>query len=92
MIIYKYIDPDIGTISYGLDPYGSCDKLHREDGPARIYTSGVKEWYYNGKLHRLDGPASQGVDGTGHWWYHGEYICSSNQKEFDKLIKLKTFW
>ena len=31
--------------------------LHREDGPARIYTNGTRQWFKNGFLHRDDGPA-----------------------------------
>lgn len=34
------------------------DKLHREDGPAVIYSYyGRKGWYINGKCHRENGPA-----------------------------------
>ena len=32
-------------------------KLHREDGPAIIWSSGRKDWYKDGKYHREDGPA-----------------------------------
>lgn len=35
--------------------------LHREDGPAAIYSDGF-EWYLNGKLHREDGPAVNGTE------------------------------
>lgn len=31
--------------------------LHRDDGPARIYSNGTTQWYQNGLLHRRDGPA-----------------------------------
>ena len=31
--------------------------LHREDGPARIYSNGIVQWYRHGYLHRDDGPA-----------------------------------
>lgn len=31
--------------------------LHREDGPARIYTNGTKQYFYHGVLHRENGPA-----------------------------------
>jgi hypothetical protein len=31
--------------------------LHREDGPARIYSNGTKQYYKHGYLHRIDGPA-----------------------------------
>ena len=33
------------------------DKLHRENGPAVEYVSGLSSWYNGGKLHREDGPA-----------------------------------
>ena len=32
-------------------------KLHRDDGPAVIYSDGAKSWYKDGLLHREDGPA-----------------------------------
>jgi hypothetical protein len=31
--------------------------LHREDGPAIEYETGLKEWFFNGERHRDDGPA-----------------------------------
>lgn len=31
--------------------------LHREDGPARIYSNGTKQYYKHGILHRENGPA-----------------------------------
>lgn len=31
--------------------------FHREDGPAIEYSSGDKEWWFDGKRHRTDGPA-----------------------------------
>lgn len=30
-------------------------QLHREDGPAAIYTSGMTVWYCTGKEHRTGG-------------------------------------
>ena len=48
-------------------------KLHREDGPARVWTDGDKEWYLNGLRHREDGPA---VDYYGdqykEWYVNGQ--------------------
>ena len=32
-------------------------KLHNENGPAVIYTNGLKVYYWHGKKHRLNGPA-----------------------------------
>jgi hypothetical protein len=57
-------------------------KMHREDGPARIFKGGTfKEWYIDGKLHREDGPACEYGDKQ-HWllkgveWPEGEKICA----------------
>ena len=36
--------------------------LHREDGPARDYFNGDKEWWVNGNRHRIGGPASEYKD------------------------------
>jgi len=46
--------------------------LHRTDGPAIIYPSGSKAWYYHGKRHRIDGPAVIRADGTKIWCHHGK--------------------
>ena len=49
-------------------------KLHRLDGPARIFPDDSKEWYINGKHHRTDGPAFIGSDGRQEWWINGTNI------------------
>lgn len=36
--------------------YWQNNRLHRLDGPARIFRGG-EEWFKDGKLHRSDGPA-----------------------------------
>ena len=46
--------------------------LHRDDGPAREFTNGYKEWWKEGKLHRDDGPACECADGTKHWYKEGK--------------------
>ena len=48
-------------------------KLHRSDGPARIWADGSKEWYINGKLHRTDGPARIWANGIKEWWINNTY-------------------
>lgn len=53
--------------------------LHREDGPAVEYLTGVTEWWLNGSLHRLDGPAI--VDNRGNpvcWAILGKVYCDEN--------------
>jgi len=52
--------------------YNSSQELHREDGPAREWASGTKEWYLNGKKHREDGPARISSNGSKEWWLNGK--------------------
>lgn len=47
--------------------------IHREDGPAIIYTSGRKEWLQNGFLHREGGPAIESESGSKFWILNGKY-------------------
>ena len=46
--------------------------LHREDGPAVVYTNGHSAWYRNGKLHRKDGPAIE-FNGHNEWYRNGHF-------------------
>jgi hypothetical protein len=53
--------------------------LHREDGPARIYSNGTKQWYKHGVLHRENGPAVEAIYNTFYencektvWYYNGQ--------------------
>jgi hypothetical protein len=66
-------------------------QLHREDGPAREYSSGKKWWFKNGKKHREDGPAVEFPDGRKEYWYNNEYVSVKTDKEFKKYIKMKVF-
>ena len=50
------------------------DALHREDGPAVIFSNGTKHWYKNGALHREDGPTIIWGDGGKSWYLNGEYF------------------
>lgn len=84
--IYFITDSD-GTIRW----YKSY-KLHRDTGPAVIYSGGTKVWYQEGKLHREDGPAVVYSNGVKYWYYHGKNLEVKTQKEFEKLIELKLFW
>jgi len=43
-------------------------KLHRLDGPARVYYNGDVQWWVNGKRHREDGPAEERIKGTKKWY------------------------
>ena len=43
--------------------------LHRIGGPAIIYNSGTREWWFEGHLHREgDRPARIESDGARSWW------------------------
>jgi hypothetical protein len=53
---------------WGVKSWYKNDKLHREDGPARIWENGAECWYRDGKIHREDGPARTWGDGTKEWW------------------------
>ena len=70
---------------------GNRFKRHREDGPAIEFSDGDKSYYQNDLLHREDGPAIDWEDRK-EWWYHGERIMVLTNKEFLRIIKLKSFW
>ena len=46
--------------------------LHCEEGPALIFDTGTKIWFFGGKRHRLDGPACEYVNGFKEWYIDGE--------------------
>jgi hypothetical protein len=50
-----YVRRISGATNYYKDPERTI--LHREDGPAREFTSGSWTWCQNGMVHRMDGPA-----------------------------------
>lgn len=56
------------------------------------YTNGYKAWWEKGFRHRLDGPAIEDRNGDKRWYYHGRHIDCSSQEEFERLIKLKSFF
>ncbi len=57
-------------------------RLHRDDGPAVIWTDGTQEWWWHGGLHRDDGPAWIFSDGKQKWYWHGEEVT---EEEHAKL-------
>ena len=48
--------------------YNTAGQLHRTDGPAIEWASGVKYWYQNGQRHRTDGPATEYPNGSKFWY------------------------
>ena len=61
-------------------------KLHREDGPAKEWADGDKEWWVDGKCHRLDGPAVEWANGTKEWYVDDNKVPKSDVDNF----RLKT--
>jgi len=53
------------------------NKIHREDGPAVIKSSGVQFWVINNKRHRVGGPAYIHPNGT-QIWYQNDIIHNDN--------------
>ena len=52
--------------------YSHLGQLHRDEGPAIVYTSGAQEWYQNGGLHCTTGPAIIWANGDLEWWQNGK--------------------
>jgi hypothetical protein len=76
-----------------IEDYGECfreetcgrfwflhGQLHREDGPAEMYSNGHKRWYIHGKAHREDGPAVIYVHGSKSWYLNGKRISREEWK------------
>ncbi len=60
------IDPGPIIDGYGDKRwYNKNGVLHRDHGPAIIYTTGAAFYYKNGKCHRVDGPAVTWTRGGG---------------------------
>ena len=59
------------NLGYAIEWRNEEGKLHREDGPAREYKDGGKEWWFKGLLHRVDGPAIMYANGYKEWSYKG---------------------
>jgi hypothetical protein len=49
-------------------------QFHREDGPAREWTNGSKEWWINDAIRRIDGPAVTCVDSYIEWWVNDHHV------------------
>ena len=68
------VSPRTGTRRY----YNSKGQLHREDGPAVVYSGGSCEWWQNGLRHRIDGSAVEWYDGHKEWWLNGKRYTKRN--------------
>lgn len=69
----------------GAETWRLGGRLHRIDGPARIWSDGATDWYQDGRLHRIDGPARDWPDGE--WWYvNGNMVLS--YEELQEVTRL----
>lgn len=67
-----YITIDIfGTKEYLNDDH----YLHREDGPAIIFTKGNRWWKINGKFHNENSPAVREANGGIFWYLYDKPHC-----------------
>ena len=69
--------------------------LHKEDGPAVEWSTGIKVWYKNGKLHREDGPAVEYINGDKFWWLNGKFYgnyCNFTNESWIKFVKTLIFY
>lgn len=76
---------------YGNTLWYKNGTLHREDGPAIVYSNGNESWWLDGKRHRLNGPAISQMHFQ-EWWINGKLLPCKTQKEFEQLMKLKALW
>jgi len=77
---------------YGTKYWWLNGEYHRVDGPAVEYADGAKYWFLNDKRHRIDGPAIEDANGDKYWYLNGEQLNCKTQKEFEQLMRLKSFW
>ncbi len=66
-----YIDGIAEEYSGRLNDYDGMN-IHREDGPAIIYSIGRKEWWLNGRRHRVGGPAIERSTRSKEWHLNGK--------------------
>jgi hypothetical protein len=65
---------DVENTMYGATIYykKGTHIIHRENGPAIIYSNGDIEWHMNGEKHREDGPAMEWKNGLKEWYIKGK--------------------
>jgi hypothetical protein len=66
----------------GIQEWRIKGKLHRIDGPARVWDNG-QEWWVNGQPHRLDGPARELEHDQKQWWVNGIQLT---EDEFYRFV------
>ena len=76
-----------GTRIWGYTGDDGLRYYHRENGPAKEWVNGAKEWWLNGKLHRLDGPACEYLNGE-KYWFIGD-IEYTAERWAEQVLKLQ---
>lgn len=56
---------------HDTERYYKDGKLHRENGPAIIFSNGDTCWFLDGELHRIGGPARE-MNETKEWYVEGD--------------------
>jgi hypothetical protein len=54
--------------------------------------SGDKFYFRNLEFHREDGPAIELANGNKSWYLNDIQIPCKTQEEFERIMRLKTFW
>ena len=77
---------EYGTVRY----FNALGKLHREYGPAVIYSDGSRAWCQNGLLHRMDGPAIEFPDGRCAWYIDGKELAQAEWEWLRQVASMET--
>lgn len=86
--VFESLKYNIVKTARGSVMYYDCEgRLHREDGPAVIWSFNTREWWLNGKRHREDGPAIEYSDGRREWYLNDQWV---NERDHAQLAKQPT--
>jgi hypothetical protein len=74
----SWCNDSYGTKYWHCNEHGDRNSWRRLGGPSC--------W------HRIDGPAIERDDGTKEWRYHGQQVNVNSQEEFERWLRLRSFW
>src|ERR1700733_5439741 len=63
-------------------------KLHRPDGPAKVWADGKQEWWIHGQRHRIEGPAVIANNGTRQWFVRSERLYAKDVNKWMRKNRL----
>ena len=81
-----FVKLEHSCIKYYLDD--SCEKLHKNNGPAVIYGNGCIEYWRQGELHNLSGPAIETSQGKKVYYLYGRRLTYEGWLLFKKKYSL----